>query len=353
MKFRLLVLGTPVGHSEYVRAWATTRAHKERYLLEQLPRLPDLQCAWLLLAMCASPRANHALRTVPPPRSPPTPSCTTMQSGRPWSRCWEAFPQTKRTERALWRGSPLRSEAWVCSRPRAWHRRPIGLPGLMPCRYSERGCPSSPLPAWITWAPGVEPRPAYRARQVPAAFSGPKVGTHARMASSCRGSPPSPPGGRRPGRLAAWLAKPRVAYPEPSLPRQRGRSAVLRRHAGLPAGPDGLAAARRCCDGRSGPAGRGAPQARRIPGAVRGRAPDTGGPGLRGGRTVEPGCAPTNARPGPDPCAARAARAAPSSRLGVGTALVEPAVGVGPAGRRQHGLGLFLACAPPQPAGWS
>ena len=55
----LLVLGTPVGHSEYVRAWATTRAHEERHLLEQLPRLPDLQCAWLLLAMCASPRANH------------------------------------------------------------------------------------------------------------------------------------------------------------------------------------------------------------------------------------------------------------------------------------------------------
>ena len=38
----------------------------ERELLNQLPRLPDLQCAWLLLAMCASPRANHALRTVPP-----------------------------------------------------------------------------------------------------------------------------------------------------------------------------------------------------------------------------------------------------------------------------------------------
>ena len=38
----------------------------ERGLLNQWPRLPDLQCAWLLLAMCASPRANHALRTVPP-----------------------------------------------------------------------------------------------------------------------------------------------------------------------------------------------------------------------------------------------------------------------------------------------
>ena len=34
--------------------------------MSHLPRLPDLQCAWLLLAMCASPRANHALRAVSP-----------------------------------------------------------------------------------------------------------------------------------------------------------------------------------------------------------------------------------------------------------------------------------------------
>ena len=58
-------------------------------------------------------------------------------------------------------------------------------------------------------------------------------------------------------------------------------------------------------DGRRRPAGSGAPQARRVPGTERGRA------------------------------------------------LVEPTVGVGPAGRRQHGFGLLLACAPPQPASWA
>ena len=68
---------------------------------------------------------------------------------------------------------------------------------------------------------------------------------------------------------------------------------------------------------------------------------------------VEPGRPSTHARPGPGPCAARAARAATSGCIGVGAALVEPGSGVGPAGRRQHGLGLPLACAPPQPAGWS
>ena len=39
---------------------------EEQELLDQLPQLPDLQRAWLLLAMCAAPRANHVLRTVPP-----------------------------------------------------------------------------------------------------------------------------------------------------------------------------------------------------------------------------------------------------------------------------------------------
>ena len=50
-----------------VRAWAVTRLCEEQGLLAQLPRLPDLQGAWLLLALCAAPRANHALRTIPPP----------------------------------------------------------------------------------------------------------------------------------------------------------------------------------------------------------------------------------------------------------------------------------------------
>ena len=44
----------------------STRLLDEARLLQELPLLPDLQCAWLLLAMCASPRADHLLRTLPP-----------------------------------------------------------------------------------------------------------------------------------------------------------------------------------------------------------------------------------------------------------------------------------------------
>ena len=62
----LVVLGTPIGHPHFMASWAESRMRTEQELLSQLPRLPELQCAWLLLVMCASPRANHALRTVPP-----------------------------------------------------------------------------------------------------------------------------------------------------------------------------------------------------------------------------------------------------------------------------------------------
>ena len=53
----MVVLGSPVG---------VHRLLEKQQLLQQLPQLPDLQCSWLLLALCAFPRASHALRTVPP-----------------------------------------------------------------------------------------------------------------------------------------------------------------------------------------------------------------------------------------------------------------------------------------------
>ena len=61
-----VALGTPLGHPQFVAAHTDTRLLDEVRLLQELPLLPDLQCAWLLLAMCASPRADHLLRTLPP-----------------------------------------------------------------------------------------------------------------------------------------------------------------------------------------------------------------------------------------------------------------------------------------------
>ena len=53
-----------LGSSPWARG--TDRLDLEEAPLRQLPQMPDLQCAWLLLCYCAARRANHALRTIPP-----------------------------------------------------------------------------------------------------------------------------------------------------------------------------------------------------------------------------------------------------------------------------------------------
>ena len=62
----LKVLGTPVGTAEYVKAQGAKWVAKEKTLWDLLPKLPDLQSAWLLLLNCAGPRFNYRSRTVPP-----------------------------------------------------------------------------------------------------------------------------------------------------------------------------------------------------------------------------------------------------------------------------------------------
>ena len=61
-----VALGVPIGHPEFIACHLQARLAAKAELLEELPRLPDLQAAWLLLLFCAAPRAQHILRTVPP-----------------------------------------------------------------------------------------------------------------------------------------------------------------------------------------------------------------------------------------------------------------------------------------------
>ena len=61
-----VALGVPIGHPDFVKAQAASRLCAEADLLRKLMQLPDVQCAWLLLAFCAAPRAQHLLRNVPP-----------------------------------------------------------------------------------------------------------------------------------------------------------------------------------------------------------------------------------------------------------------------------------------------
>jgi hypothetical protein len=62
----ILVLGVPVGLPAFIATKAEARMTEERRLLESIPRMPDLQCAWALLLYSAVPRANHFLRLLPP-----------------------------------------------------------------------------------------------------------------------------------------------------------------------------------------------------------------------------------------------------------------------------------------------
>ena len=62
----VMVLGTRIGHEQFTRDKLHARVEEERRLWEAIPRVPDLQCAWLILLQSASPRSNHTLRTLPP-----------------------------------------------------------------------------------------------------------------------------------------------------------------------------------------------------------------------------------------------------------------------------------------------
>ena len=51
------ILGTPIGHEDFVRTQLTARRTDHDVLLDRIPAIPDLQAPWLLLSYCASARA--------------------------------------------------------------------------------------------------------------------------------------------------------------------------------------------------------------------------------------------------------------------------------------------------------
>ncbi len=67
----LMVLGTPLGHTAYVARRMEEISAEHEWLLQALRGLPELQSSWLLLACCASTRANYYLWALPPSQSAP------------------------------------------------------------------------------------------------------------------------------------------------------------------------------------------------------------------------------------------------------------------------------------------
>ena len=63
---RVVVVGSPIGCDEFVAQHGARRLQEEEPLLAELRDMPSTQVACLLFYLCAVPRANHSLRTVPP-----------------------------------------------------------------------------------------------------------------------------------------------------------------------------------------------------------------------------------------------------------------------------------------------
>ena len=62
----VIVLGSPIGSSEFVGRWIQEKLSEHKPLLERIPAMEDLQCAWLLLLLCGSSRADYTLRNLRP-----------------------------------------------------------------------------------------------------------------------------------------------------------------------------------------------------------------------------------------------------------------------------------------------
>ena len=60
------VLGTPLGHPDFVARHLQRVEQEQQILLDRIPSMSDVQSAWLLLLHCASARANYQLRVVHP-----------------------------------------------------------------------------------------------------------------------------------------------------------------------------------------------------------------------------------------------------------------------------------------------
>ena len=61
----IVVLGTPVGHADFVQAWTDARLQEERRLLDELPHLPDLLPVRLVAAavLCIATRQPRLANT--------------------------------------------------------------------------------------------------------------------------------------------------------------------------------------------------------------------------------------------------------------------------------------------------
>ena len=132
----IVVLGSPLGSQEFIGSHTDATLRDQQHPLELLPKLPDLQCAWVLLNLCASPRSNHALSTAPPHQS------TSYAEGHDASMWQCLLGVLGRDADAAQSASPM------LDRARCIAQLPLRLGGLG-LRSAVRGAPAA---WWASWA---------------------------------------------------------------------------------------------------------------------------------------------------------------------------------------------------------
>ena len=133
------VLGAPLGLPAYIQAHGAERMREERRLLHKIPQLADPQCAWLLLVLSASPRANHLLRVLPP-------SAVARYAAEHDDAIWETY--------CTLMGAPERAgDAYA----RAVATMPARLGGLG-LRSASRTSPAAYAAAWADALPVLRER---------------------------------------------------------------------------------------------------------------------------------------------------------------------------------------------------
>ena len=192
-----------------------TREEEER-LLRQLPKLPDLQCSWLLLLLCASPRANHALRTVPSQEILAYARAHDEAVCRRSSNALGAQPNPKPCMREIWQlcqflpaclgGLGLQS-AERTSPAAYW----AGLADALPVIHAR-------LPEFAEHYRGALERGGAEAPSLRAAAEAREL-LQTEGWEACPGWREILQGAHWPRRLATWLAVSCVAYSKPTCPR--------------------------------------------------------------------------------------------------------------------------------------
>ena len=62
----LVALGVPLGSPAFIESHLQQSLARHAGLLQTLPAIHDTRVSWLLLSCCAAPRAQYALRSLPP-----------------------------------------------------------------------------------------------------------------------------------------------------------------------------------------------------------------------------------------------------------------------------------------------